>query len=83
MTLGQATLMVTRFLKLRVKHLAAEDNFQSVKLQRTDRVTVCSHFAMDTTAKVRVTLYFFPISGLVKIAYARRYVVFEEYFGKT
>jgi hypothetical protein len=37
--------------------LAVEDSFQSVKLQRPDRDTVCSHSAWDATANVEPILY--------------------------
>jgi hypothetical protein len=35
-------------------------NFQSVKLQRPDRVAVCSHSARDTTAHMKLILYLMP-----------------------
>src|ERR1039458_2984360 len=42
--------------------------FNRSKLQRPDRVTVCSHSARDATANVETTLYIPPTSELVKIA---------------
>jgi hypothetical protein len=43
-------------------------SFQSVKLQRPDRDTVCSHSARDATANVEPILYTPCLSRLVRIA---------------
>ena len=43
-------------------------SFQSVKLQRPDRDTVCSHSVRDATANVEPTLIHAAPSELVKIA---------------